>query len=308
MPRHLLSLLDWSGAEIFDALKLAHNLKRKTKTGACPKLLEGRSYALIFHKNSLRTRVSFEVGIHQLGGHSMILTDQDFKIGERESVRDVAKVLSRYVDGILIRTSSHETVVALAEHAEVPMVNMLTDFSHPCQILADVLTIQEHVGTLENLRIAYLGDGNNVVNSWLNLACRIPLDLRIGTAPETQPEAALVKAVQDCGVSQVRVCHDAREAVADAQILYTDVWASMGEKEQACQRGQLLQDFQINQNLLECAAQGVKVMHCLPAERGREITEEVLEGANSIVLDQAENRLHAQKAVLAQLERWHRSL
>ena len=308
MPRHLLSLLDWSRDEILDALTLAQSLKRKTKAGACPKLLEGRSYALFFHKPSLRTRVSFEVGIHQLGGNSMILTEQDFKIGERESVRDVAKVLSRYVDGILIRTFAHEMVVALAEHTEVPMVNMLTDFSHPCQILADALTIQEHLGQLENLRIAYLGDGNNVTNSWLNLACRIPLDLRIGTVPETQPEAALVKAVQDCGVSQVRVCHDAREAVADAQILYTDVWASMGEKEQACQRGQLLQDFQINQNLLECAAQGVKVMHCLPAERGREITEEVLEGANSIVLDQAENRLHAQKAVLAQLERWHRSL
>lgn len=307
MTRHLLSLLDWSGAEILDALALAHDLKRQTHAGECPKLLEGRSYALIFHKNSLRTRVSFEVGIRQLGGNPMVLTEQDFKIGERESVRDVAKVLSRYVDGILIRTFAHEMVAELAEHAEVPMVNMLTDFSHPCQILADALTVQEHVGPLEGLKIAYLGDGNNVTNSWLNLACRIPLDLRIGTAPETQPDPELVKAAQACGISQVSVCHEAKDAVADAQVLYTDVWASMGEKEQASRREQLLQDFQINQNLLECAAQGVKVMHCLPAERGREITEEVLEGPSSIVLDQAENRLHAQKAVLVQLERWHRS-
>ena len=306
MPRHLLSLLDWSGAEILEVLKLAHDLKHKTKAGACPKLLDGRSYALIFHKNSLRTRVSFEVGIRQLGGHTMVLTGQDFKIGERESVRDVAKVLSRYVDGILIRTFSHEMVMELAENAEVPMVNMLTDFSHPCQILADTLTIQEHVGQLENLRIAYLGDSNNVTNSWLNLACRIPLDLRVGTAPETCPGAELMRRTQEAGVSKVRICHDAREAVAEVQVLYTDVWASMGEKDQARQREQLLQGFQINQNLLECAAQGVKVMHCLPAERGREITEEVLEGPNSIVLDQAENRLHAQKAVLVQLERWHR--
>jgi ornithine carbamoyltransferase len=302
--RHLLSLLDWSGPELRENLALARELKQHTRNGACPQLLSGRHYALIFHKNSLRTRVSFEVGIRQLGGSSMILTEQDFKLGERESVADVARVLSRYVDGILIRTYGHEMVEELAQHATVPVVNMLSDFSHPCQIMADALTIEEHLGPLEEAVVTYLGDGNNVTHSWINLAARLPFELRIGTAPETVPDLELVAQAQEAGSGRIQVVHSAQEAVSGANVLYTDVWASMGEKEKTAERRALLRDFQINSDLLRLASPNAIVMHCLPAERGVEITDEVLDGPQSVVWDQAENRLHAQKAILVQLERW----
>ncbi|MGA1597510.1 MAG: ornithine carbamoyltransferase [bacterium] len=302
--RHLLSLLDWSGPELRENLALARELKQHTRNGACPQLLSGRHYALIFHKNSLRTRVSFEVGIRQLGGSSMILTEQDFKLGERESVADVARVLSRYVDGILIRTYGHEMVEELAQHATVPVVNMLSDFSHPCQIMADALTIEEHLGPLEEAVVTYLGDGNNVTHSWINLAARLPFELRIGTAPETVPDLELVAQAQEAGAGRIQVVHSAQEAVSGANVLYTDVWASMGEKEKTAERRALLRDFQINSDLLRLASPNAIVMHCLPAERGVEITDEVLDGPQSVVWDQAENRLHAQKAILVQLERW----
>ena len=302
--RDFISLLDWSSEELLNNLEFASELKQKTLEGRCPKELQGRSYGMIFHKDSLRTRVSCEVAIFQLGGHVLTMSEKDFQMGKRESVKDVAKVLSRYLDGILIRTFSHEVVLELSEHADVPVCNLLTDFNHPCQLMADALTIREKFGRLENTSVCYLGDCNNVTNSWLNLATRVPLDLRIATSPETMPPAHLVDQVRDAGLSQLNIYHEAAEAVRDAEVLYTDVWASMGEKEKLKEREQILFGFQINLKLLELSNPNSLVMHCLPANRDREITAEVMDGSRSIVYDQAENRLHAQKAILAQLERW----
>ena len=233
-----------------------------------------------------------------------MLSEQDFKIGERETVSDVARVMSRYVDGILIRTFSHQMVLELAQHATVPVVNMLTDFNHPCQVMSDMLTIKENLGHIDNVRIAYIGDSNNMTISWLNLAARIPLDLRIATAPETMPYMKLVTEIQEIGISTIKVTNSAQEAVEGAEVLYTDVWASMGEKDKIAERELVLKDFQINSSLLKYAEKNAIVMHCLPAERGKEITDEVIECAQSVVFDQAENRLHVQKAILVQLEKW----
>ena len=304
MKRNFISILDWTTEEIHNNLDFAVELKQQTKEGMCPQLLERKTYVLFFHKPSLRTRLSFEVGIAQLGGTSMVLSEQDFKIGERETVSDVARVMSRYVDGILIRTFSHQLVLDLAKHATVPIVNMLTDFNHPCQVMSDLLTIKEKLGHIDNVRIAYVGDSNNMTNSWLNLAARIPLDLRIATAPETLPDMKLVSEIREIGISTIKVTHSAQEAVDGAEVLYTDVWASMGEKDKLAERELVLKEFQINSSLLKYAEKDALVLHCLPAERGKEITDEVIESTQSVVFDQAENRLHAQKAILVQLEKW----
>ncbi len=304
MKRDFISILDWTSEEIRNNIDLAVELKQQTKEGQCPQLLQRKTFGLFFHKPSLRTRLSFEVGIAQLGGASMVLSEKDFKIGERETVSDVARVMSRFVDGILIRTFSHQLVLDLAEHATVPVVNMLTDFNHPCQVMSDMLTIKEKLGRIDNVRIAYVGDSNNMTISWLNLAARIPLDLRIATAPETMPDMKHVNEIKELGISTIKVTNSAKEAVDGAEALYTDVWASMGEKDKIAERERILRDFQINSNLLKYAAKDALVLHCLPAERGKEITDEVLEGRQSVVFDQAENRLHAQKAILVQLEKW----
>ncbi len=304
MKRDFISILDWTSEEIRNNIDLAVELKQQTKEGQCPQLLQRKTFGLFFHKPSLRTRLSFEVGIAQLGGASMVLSEKDFKIGERETVSDVARVMSRFVDGILIRTFSHQLVLDLAEHATVPVVNMLTDFNHPCQVMSDMLTIKEKLGRIDNVRIAYVGDSNNMTISWLNLAARIPLDLRIATAPETMPDMKHVNEIKELGISTIKVTNSAKEAVDGAEALYTDVWASMGEKDKIVERERVLRDFQINSNLLKYAAKDALVLHCLPAERGKEISDEVLEGPQSVVFDQAENRLHAQKAILAQLEKW----
>ena len=304
MKRDFISILDWTSEEIRNNLDFAIELKKQTKQGMCPQLLQSKAYGMFFHKPSLRTRLSFEVGIAQLGGTSFVLSEQDFKIGERETVSDVARVMSRFVDGILIRTFSHQMVLDLAQHSTVPVVNMLTDFNHPCQVMSDMLTIKEKLGRIDNVRIAYIGDSNNMTISWLNLAARIPLDLRIATAPETMPDMKIVNQIQDMGISSIKVTNSPQEAVEGAEVLYTDVWASMGEKDKISEREQVLQGFQINSNLLKYAEKDALVLHCLPAERGKEITDEVIESSQSVVFDQAENRLHAQKAILAQLEKW----
>ena len=219
MKRDFISILDWTTGEILDNIDFAIELKQKTKEGMCPKLLEGKNYGIFFHKPSLRTRLSFEVGISQLGGSSMVLSEQDFKIGERETVSDVARVMSRYVDGILIRTFSHQMVLDLAEHATVPVINMLTDYNHPCQLMSDILTIKEKLGRIDNLRIAYVGDSNNMTVSWLNIAARIPLDLRIGTAPETMPDMKLVNEIRELGISTINITNSAKEAVEGAEVV-----------------------------------------------------------------------------------------
>ena len=221
MKRDFISILDWTSEEIRNNLDYAVELKQQTKQVSCPQLLNGKTYGMFFHKPSLRTRLSFEVGIVQLGGTAVNLSEQDFKIGERESVSDIARVMSRYVDGILIRTFSHQLVLDLSKHASVPVINMLTDFNHPCQVMSDMLTVKEKLGRIDNVRIAYVGDSNNMTNSWLNMAARIPLDLRIATAPETVPDMELFAKIRETGISTIQVTHSAKEAVKDAEIIYT---------------------------------------------------------------------------------------
>ena len=219
MKRDFVSILDWTSEEIRSNLDFAVELKQRTNEGKCPQLLQRKTFGLFFHKPSLRTRLSFEVGIAQLGGTAMVLSEQDFKIGERETVSDVARVMSRYVDGILIRTYSHQMVLDLAKYSTVPVVNMLTDFNHPCQVMSDMLTIKEKLGRIDEVRIAYVGDSNNMTNSWLNIAARIPLDLRIATAPETLPDMELVRKIQEIGISTIKVTHSAEEAVNGVEVL-----------------------------------------------------------------------------------------
>ena len=301
MKRDFLCVTDFSSDEIRANLQLAIEVKAKTKEGKCPDVLHGGVGALIFHKASLRTRCSFEVGFRQLGGSAIYITDKEIELGKRESIHDVAKVMSRYFAVICIRTFSHPGVVELARHADVPVVNMLTDLLHPCQVMGDMQTILEHRKTIDNLSIAYLGDGNNLTNTWMRMAQRIPMDLRIGTSPDTLPDMKILEETRKCGLSQVTVHHDAAAAVKGADVIYTDVWASMGQKDKAEAKAKALQAFQINAGLLAHAKKDALVMHCLPAERGREITDDMMDGPNSVVFDEAENRLHAQKAVLIKL-------
>ncbi|MDJ0764348.1 MAG: ornithine carbamoyltransferase [Myxococcota bacterium] len=301
MKRDFLSVTDFTADEIRENLELAIEVKAKTKEGKSPNVLNGGAGALIFHKPSLRTRCSFEVGFRQLGGSAVYITDKEIELGKRESIHDVAKVMSRYFAAICIRTFSHDNVVALARHADIPVVNMLTDLLHPCQLMGDMQTILEHKGTIDNLTVTYLGDGNNLTNSWMRMAQRIPMNLRIGTARDTMPSEEILKETQEAGISQVTVLHDPVAAVKDTDVIYTDVWASMGQKDQAGDKAAKLAAFQVNAALVSHAKKDAVVMHCLPAERGREITDEVIDGPQSVVFDEAENRLHAQKAVLIKL-------
>jgi ornithine carbamoyltransferase len=302
--RHCLELTDFSINELREILALAGEIKAEVGRGEFRKPFANKSFACIFHKASLRTRISFEVGLTQLGGQTLYITEKEIELGKRESVSDVAKVLSRYVDGILIRTFSHDSIVELSQHADVPIVNMLTDLTHPCQVLADIFTVLEHRGSIDNLVVTYLGDGNNMTNSWLNLARRLPMELRIATSPDCMPDPAILKAAQEEGLSKIVVTSDPRAAAKGADVLYTDVWASMGQKDQADSKAETLRSYQINSDLLSLAKPDCLVMHCLPAERGKEITDEVMDGPNSVVFDEAENRMHAQKALLVKLIEW----
>ena len=302
MKRDFLAITDFSESEIRETLKLAGDLKKKK--GQILDVLKGKTVACIFHEPSLRTRVSFEVGIHELGGYSLYITDEEIKLGVRESIHDVAKVLSRYVAMIEIRTISHDGVLELARHSTVPVINGLTGLLHPCQIMGDMQTIIEHKGKIDNMKVAYLGDGNNVANSWLKAAVRIALDFRIGTRKETLPDEGIVREAKSAGRSKITITQDPKEAVRGADVIYTDVWASMGQKDMADSQADLLKDFQVNSMLLAAADKDCIVMHCLPAERGREITDEVMDGEHSVVFDQAENRLHIQKAIMVKLASW----
>ena len=296
--KDFLRITDFTAAEIRATIAWA----RAWKAGeVAPRPLASRTAGLIFHKPSLRTRQSFETGVVKLGGHPMFITDAEIKLGVRESIHDVAHVMSRYLSLIVIRTFKQSDVDELARHATVPVINALTDAFHPCQVLGDILTAAEHLGKIDNLRVAFLGDGNNVFHSWANLAARIPMDLWLATAPETLPDADIVAAAQAAGLSTISVTHDPAEAVRDADVIYTDVWASMGQKDLADERRRLLKPFQVNSSLLRGAKKNAIVMHCLPAERGREITDEVMDGPQSVVFDEAENRLWIQGAIMAQL-------
>lgn len=297
-PRHFLTVTDFSRAELDETLRLAVNMKKRRQEFDA---FGGASAALIFKKPSLRTRVSFEVGVADLGGHPIYITDQEIGLGKRESVHDIARVLSRFVALIELRTFDHSEVEELAASATVPVINGLTDSYHPCQIVADLMTVHEHKGSLDELTITYLGDGNNVTNSWLTAAERYGFQLRIGTAEGNDPDPALVAHARSVSKGGVVITRDPREAVAGADVLYTDVWASMGQKDKADENRRRLAPFQVNAKLLAAAKPDAMVLHCLPAERGLEITDEVMDGPQCKAFDQAENRLHAQKALMYML-------
>lgn len=300
MPRSFTKISDFSEEEI----QFVFHSCSEIKSGKIePRPLKEKSVACIFTKQSLRTRVSFEVAISELGGSPIYITGDEIKLGVRESIADAARVLSRYVALIMIRTFKQSDVEELAEYAAVPVVNGLTDLVHPCQILGDYFTATERLPNLKVYKVAYVGDGNNIANSWLNLAARIPLDLRIGTAASTPPDEQILNRAKANPESRILITDDPKEAVAKADVVYTDVWASMGQKDQADKKSRLLEKFQVNASLLAGASPDCLVMHCLPAERGKEITDEVMDGPNSVVFDQAENRLHIQKAIMAFLLR-----
>jgi len=298
--RDFVAITDFSEAEIRETIKMAIDMKKKRQK---LDVLAGKTVGCIFHKASLRTRISFEVGIFELGGYSLYITEKEIELGKRESIHDAAKVLSRYLAMIEIRTFSHSDVEELARHADIPVINGLTDLLHPCQVMSDMQTITEHKGKIDKMKIAYLGDGNNMANSWLKAATRLPLDLRIGTSKDTPPDAQILAEAIKTGKSKILVTDDPVEAVTDADVVYTDVWASMGQKHLQAEKEKHLAAFQINSKLLKHAHPEAIVMHCLPANRGQEITDEVIDGPQSVVFDQAENRLHMQKAIMVKLAR-----
>ncbi len=299
--RDLLSLLDVKD-DLIGLLELSLKIKNRTKAGEPYEPLRGKSLAMIFEKASTRTRVSFEVGMTQLGGHALFLSPNDLQIGRGETIADTARVLSRYVDGIMYRAYRHENVRELATHASVPVINGLDDKEHPCQIIADLLTILEHKGNLKGLKLAYVGDGNNVCNSLLLGAAIVGMQMTAACPAGYEPDAELLshaKRIAKQSGGRIEVVHDPIVAVKGADVAYTDVWVSMGQEKEKKARETLFRPYQINAELLGHAKADCMVMHCLPAHRGLEITDDVLDGPQSIVFDQAENRLHAQKAILA---------
>ncbi len=290
--------------DLVGLLELAGMIKNRTKAGEPYEPLRGKSLAMIFEKASTRTRVSFEVGMTQLGGHALFLSPDDLQIGRGETIADTARVLSRYVDGIMYRAYKHENMRELARHATVPVINGLDDKEHPCQVTTDLFTVEERKGDVKGLKLAYVGDGNNVCNSLL-LGCAIlGMHMSAGVPPAYEPDAAIFGEAKRIGKktgSKVTVVHDPLEAATRADVLYTDVWVSMGMEEEKEKREALFAPYQVNAKLVKSANRNALVMHCLPAHRGLEITDEVIDGPQSIVLDQAENRLHVQKAILARL-------
>ncbi len=295
MKRNLITLLDLTREETLHVLEEAARLKNLQKRGIPHPLLQGRTVAMIFEKPSTRTRVSFEAGIAQLGATPLVLHAGEMQLGRGETVEDTARVLSRYVDGIMIRAYSHQAVETLGKAASIPVINGLTDLTHPCQILSDLFTIQERRGSLEDLTVAYVGDGNNVAHSWILAAGQLDFTLKLGCPQGYEPDAGILAKAG----GSVRVFHDPTGAVAGADVVYTDVWTSMGQEEESQERLKAFQAFQVTPDLMTRAKGDAVFMHCLPAHRGQEVAAEVMDGPQSIVFDQAENRLHTQKAILA---------
>ena len=296
--RDFTRVADWSGAELVSVLDLADDLKERQQRREEHTLLPGRTLGMIFQKPSTRTRVSFEVGIAQLGGTGLYLAASDLQLGRGETLKDTATVLSRYLDGLMIRTFAQEDVDELARHASIPVINGLTDSAHPCQALADVMTIRERLGRLDGVRVAYLGDGNNVCASLMVAASKLGLEFVAATPEGYEPDPRAVEIAREAGGS-VELLRDPREAAQGADVLYTDVWTSMGQEEERERRLADLTGYAIDEGLVRLAGAEAIVLHCLPAHYGEEITEEVLYGPHSAVWDQAENRLHAQKALMA---------
>lgn len=296
--KDFLRINDFGLAELRAILELARRQKPLARRHELPPSLPGRQLACVFAKPSLRTRVSFEIAIRQLGGDSLFITDKEIGMGTRESVKDVAQVLSRYVDGIMIRWFDHGEVEELAAHASVPVINGLTDLLHPCQVMADILTIEEHLGTIEGKKVVMVGDGNNLANSWMNAASVFPFAFTLACPPGYEPDAAVRSRAEKSG-AQITVIHDPLQAVNGAHVIYSDAFYSMGQEAEAAQRRRDFAPFRLTPQLLAGADPGHIVLHCLPAHRGEEITDEVMDGPHSVVYDEAENRLHVQRAIIA---------
>tara|TARA_X000001036_G_scaffold49337_1_gene39401 strand:- start:714 stop:1631 length:918 start_codon:yes stop_codon:yes gene_type:complete len=299
--KHFLHISDYSNSELWEILKLAKELKSKFHLREDYKIFQNRSLAMIFAKPSARTRVSFETGFEWMGGHALFLGPNDIGIGKREAIKDISRLFSRYNDVIMARLFDHDHILELAEYSTIPVINGLTDYNHPCQIMTDIFTVWEHLEVIDNPKIVYMGDGNNIVHSWLQLAMKIPLDFVCCCPEDFKPDTATLQKAIDSGISKINISHNPTEAILNADIVYTDVWASMGQKDEAAEREKLFSSFQVNEDLIEKSDKKTLFMHCLPAERGREVTDGVMEADYSIVFDQAENRMHVQNAIMAYL-------
>jgi ornithine carbamoyltransferase len=300
--KSLVSIHDLTLEEIYEIFDVSKSLKQKQLTGEPHRLLEGKTLGMIFSKPSTRTRVSFEVGIYQLGGIGLYFGPNDLQLKKSESVSDTARVLSRYLSGIMIRTFDHQDVVDLARYGSIPVINGLTDLLHPCQVLTDLFTVLEKKRYLKGLKLAYIGDGNNMAHSLLNGCSKVGMDISIASPGGYKPLAEIVNNARENAKymgSKVNIIDDPVEAVKDADIIYTDVWASMGQEKEAAERKKIFKAFQVNSDLIKHAKEDYLFMHCLPAHRGDEVTDEIADSPNSVIFDEAENRLHVQKAVMA---------
>ncbi|MCI9156446.1 MAG: ornithine carbamoyltransferase [Lawsonibacter sp.] len=298
MKKDLLKLLDLSAQDITDILNTADQLKYEKKHNIPQKYLEGKTLAMIFEKNSTRTRVSFETGMFQLGGHALFLSGKESQIGRGEPVQDTARVLSRYCDGIMIRTFGQNEVEELAKCASIPVINGLTDFCHPCQVLADLLTVREHKAALEGLKLCYIGDGNNMANSLIVGGLKMGMEVAVACPEGYDPDQQVLEFAKSSPAHKFSLCRAPKDAAAGADVVFTDVWASMGQEEEKAVREKAFQGYCVDANLMALTNEGCMVQHCLPAHRGEEITEEVFEAHAEEIFDEAENRLHAQKAVM----------
>jgi ornithine carbamoyltransferase len=294
MTRHFISLLDLSPDELNGLLDRADALKKEVRAGRYSTALQGKTLALMFDKSSTRTRVSFETGMNQLGGGSLFLSPNDAQIGRGEPIEDTARVLSRMVDIVAIRTGPHENIIRFAEHSSIPVINALTDFNHPCQLLADIMTVREHLGGIEGKQVAYIGDGNNMCHSWMIASRQFGFSLRIATPGDYRPESDLMDACSDC----VTVCDSPQDAVSGVDVVVTDTWISMGQEEEKQRRMKDFEGYTVDAAMMKRAADSAIFLHCLPAYRGYEVTDDIIEGPQSVVWDEAENRLHAQKALI----------
>jgi len=300
MNKDFISILDISEPELEQLLSEAHQLKRQKKAGTTHPLLAGKTLAMIFEKSSTRTHISFEVGMNELGGHALFLNARDMQIWRGEEIRDTARAASRYVSAMMIRAYKHSTIEEFAKYASIPVINGLSDMEHPCQLLADIMTMQEHFGSTKDLRVTWVGDGNNVCHSLILATVLTGLNVTVSAPKGYEPSPEYVKKARDLG-GRVTLVREPEKAVKDAEVIVTDTWISMGDEGEHDERLKLFGDYTVDSDLMNRASPGARVLHCLPAHRGEEITDEVMEGGQSLVWDEAENRLHAQKALLVRL-------
>ena len=299
--KHFLHISDYNESELWEILNLAKDLKEKFHSNEDYNPFKNKSLAMIFAKPSTRTRVSFETGFEWMGGHALFLGPNDIGIGKREAIKDISRLFSRYNDIMMARLFDHDHILELAEYSTIPVINGLTDYNHPCQIMTDIFTIWEHLRNIDKPKIVYMGDGNNIVHSWLHLAMRVPINFVCCCPEEYTPDQNTINKALEDKISNIAVSHNPKEAIEHADIVYTDVWASMGQKDEAAQREKIFSNFQVNESLMAASGKRTLFMHCLPAERGREVTDGVMEADYSIVFDQAENRMHIQNAIMVYL-------